>query len=78
MQESPFYELIIQRGVERGARENSIKNILSVLTERFPQSDVQPVTEALESIQDLDHLTILLRKAVKTPSVKEFLQAIDT
>ncbi len=77
MQESPFYELIIQRGVERGARETSINNILSVLTERFPLSDVQPVEEALESIQDLNHLTILLRKAVKTPSVEEFLQAID-
>ena len=27
-----------------------------VLTERFPQSDVQPVEQALESIQDIDHL----------------------
>ena len=86
MQESPFYEIVIKRGVEQGvqqgvqqgSRETTIKNVLSVLTERFPQSDVQPVVEALESFQDLDHLTILLRKAVKTPSVKEFLQAIDS
>ena len=81
MQESPYYEIVIQRGVERGvqqgARETSINNILSVLTERFPQSDVQPVTEALESIQDLDHLTILLRKAVRTFNVETFLQRID-
>ncbi len=34
MRESPFYETIIQRGVERGARENCIKNILTVLSER--------------------------------------------
>ncbi len=80
MQESPFYELIIQRGVERGvqqgARETSIKNILSVLTERFPQSDVQPVEEALDSIQDIDRLTELHRTAVRTFSVETFLQGI--
>ncbi len=77
MQESPFYELIIQRGVQQGARENSIKNILSVLTERFPQSDVQPVAEALESIQDIDRLTELHRTAVRTFNVETFLQEID-
>ena len=82
MQESPYYEIVIQRGVERGvrqgARETNIKNTLSVLTVRFPNSDVQPVAEALEAIDDLDQLTILFRKAVKTPSVEEFLQTIDT
>ena len=77
MQESPFYELIIQRGVQKGARENSINNILSVLTERFPQSDVQPVVEALESIQGIDRLTELHRTAVRTFSVETFLQGID-
>ena len=59
MQESPYYEIVIPRGVERGVRETSINNILSVLAERFPQSDVQPVAEALESIQDIDRLTEL-------------------
>ena len=47
------------QGIEQGSREMSIKNILSVLTERFPQSDVQPVAQALESIQDIDRLTEL-------------------
>ncbi len=73
MQESPFIEQLMQQG----ARENSIKNIQSVLTERFPQSDVQPVVHALESIQDLDHLTELLRTAVKTSGVEAFLQALN-
>ena len=62
MQESPFIEHLIQKyseqgieqGIEQGSREMSTKNILSVLTERFPQSDVQPVEQALESIQDID------------------------
>ena len=78
MQESPFYEHIIQRGIEQGSRETSVKNILSVLTERFPQSDVQPVEQALESIQDIDRLTKLLLTAIDTPSVEAFLQALNT
>ena len=40
MQESPFYQLVIQRGIEQGAREVSIKNILfapycSLSTQRY-------------------------------------------
>ena len=93
MQESPFYEIIIQRGVEQGkeigieqgkemgieqgARENCVTNILSVLTKRFPQSDVQPVSEVLESVLELNRLTELLHTAIDTPSVDTFLQALN-
>ena len=77
MQESPFIEYLMQKYSEQGARETSIKNILTVLTERFPQSDVQPVEQALESIQDIDRLTKLLLTAIDTPSVEAFLQALD-
>ena len=70
MQESPFIEHLIQKYSEQGSREMSIKDILTVLTERFPQSDVQPVEQALESIQDIDRLTELHRTAVKTPSLR--------
>ena len=48
-----------------------------MLTERFPQSDVQPVEQALESIQDIDRLTELHRTAVKTPSLEVFLQTLN-
>ena len=78
MQESPYYEIVIQRGVQQGARETSINNILSVLTERFPNCDVQSVAEALESIENLDHLTELHRRAVKTPSIDRYLQELHT
>ncbi len=76
MQESPFIEYLMQKGINKGARETSIKNTLSVLTERFPQSDVQPVSQALESIVDIDRLTELHRTAVKIPSVETFLQEL--
>ena len=77
MQESPYYEHIIKRGIEQGARENSINNILSVLTKRFPLSDVQPVSEALESIEDLDRLTELHLTAIDISGVEAFLQRLD-
>ncbi len=77
MQESPFIEHLMQKYTEQGSRETNIKNIQSVLIERFPQSDLQPISQALESIQDLDHLTELLRTAIHTPSVKAFLHTLN-
>ena len=76
MQKSPFP--YIEHLRKQGARETSINYILSVLTERFPLSDVQPVEQALESIQDFDRLTELHRTAVRTSSVETFLHGIDT
>ncbi|RKU15334.1 hypothetical protein C6501_06835 [Candidatus Poribacteria bacterium] len=73
MQEFPFIEHLKQQG----ARENSINNIQSVLTTRFPQSDVQGVEHALESIQDLEYLSTLLLTAIDTPSVAAFLQKLN-
>ncbi len=78
MQESPFIELIMQRYIEQGSRENCIKNILSVLSKRFPLSDTEPVVKVLEPIQDLDRLTKLHRIAVRTSSVETFLQEVET
>ncbi len=81
MQESPFYEIIIQRGIERGieqgSREMSIKNILSVLTKRFPQQDMHQVAEALDAITSLDRLIQLIDIAVDTSSVETFLEVLN-
>lgn len=77
MQESPFYQLIIQKGIQQGARETSIKNILSVLSKRFPHHDVKPVEHALESILNLDRLAELHLTAIDTPSVEVFKQTLN-
>ena len=85
MQESPFYEIIIQRGIEQGikrgieqgSREMSIKNILSVLTKRFPQQDMQQVAEALDAIISLERLIQLFDTAVDTSSVETFLEVLN-
>ena len=73
----PFIEHLRKQGFEQGARETSISNILSVLTKRFPLSDVQPIEQALESIEELDHLTELHLTAIDIPSVESFLQALN-
>ena len=75
MQKSPFP--YIEHLRKQGARDTFINNIQSVLTKRFQLSDVQPVAEALESIEDLDHLTELFYTAIDIPSVEAFLQGID-
>ncbi len=85
MKESPFYELIMQKGVkqgieqgiEQGSRQMSIKNILSVLAERFPGADLQSVEEVLASIQDIDQLSTLILTAIHAPDVQAFLQACN-
>ena len=68
----------IQQGIERGAREMSVHNIFTVLSERFSQAEVEPVRDALETVSDLTMLTELFRVAIHISSVEAFLQAIDT
>ena len=71
-------EVLLEQGVERGARETTIKNILSILKARFPQNNPQPVQQALELILDTNRLTQLHLMAVQAPSLEAFLQALDT
>ncbi len=78
MQESPFIQHLMQKYAEQGARETFINNIQSVLTKRFPLSNVKRVAEALESIEDLDHLTDLHLTAIDISSVEAFLQELNT
>ena len=77
MQESPFYQLIIQRGIEQGAREVSIENILSALTIRFPHSDIEPVRPTLETILNRDKLDELHRVAIQATNFEAFLQVLN-
>ena len=81
MQESPYYDVVLQRGIERGiaqgARDIAIKNIISVLTVRFQDTDIQTATDALEAIDDIERLTQLHNTALSTPTFNAFLQALD-
>lgn len=81
MQESPFYEIVLQRGIEQGieqgARETGIKNILTVLRTRFPESDIHPVAVDLQTIPDITRLDQLLNTALLASNFNDFLQALD-
>lgn len=82
--ESPFYEEVIkrwleedkQRGleqrIERGAREATIENTLTVVTERFPFADIVALKLRLEGISDIDRLKQLGVAASLAPSFEAF------
>ena len=63
--------------IERGARETAIKNILLILSTRFPESNVETVNPQLERNLSVDHLTQLLQTAVEVSSFEAFLQVLD-
>ena len=78
MQESPFYDIVLQRGVERGieqgiergARETAVKNIITVLNTRFPGSDIPQATTPLQatlSRERLDHSSIPHSQQIRSP-----------
>ena len=81
MQESPFYDIVLQdgikQGIEQGERGASIRHIIAVLTTRFPNADIPRATSALESIGDIERLTELHTFAVSVPNFNAFLQVLD-
>ena len=80
MQESPFYEIVLQRGITqgivRGARETTIKNILTVLDTRFAESDTRPAATALEAIRDRERLDQLLNTALVSRYIQRLFASI--
>ena len=92
MQESPFYELVIQRGIERGieqgdergykrgvkqgARQICIEITLATLKERFPNDDVDPLIPRLEAIADINQLKQVNLNASLADSFLEFQKAL--
>lgn len=82
MQHSPLFQRLrqqhLQEGIERGARENAIENIVAVLNARFPHNDINTVKAALETINNLEHLKQLNLRASLTPGFEDFRRALET
>ncbi len=80
MQESPFYEHVMQRGIEQGieqgARQMSIDNTLATLEARFPEADVNTVKPKLEAIADLEQLKQANLYASLAPSFQDFQERL--
>ncbi len=77
MQESPFYEHVIQRGIEQGARQTSIENTLAVIKARFPHADVNVLIPRLEAIADINQLKQVNLNASLATSFQDFQETIE-
>ena len=81
MQESPFYEHVLQQGVEQGiaqgARQMSIESTLTILRGRFPGADVSLVESRLEAIEDLTRLKELTFNASIASSFRAFREELE-
>ncbi len=77
MQESPFYERVIQRGIEQGARQMSIESTLATLNQRFPNADVNALKPILEAVDDLNRLRELNLNASVAESFNVFREDLD-
>ncbi len=71
-------EVLLEQGIERGARETTIENTLAVLKARFPHADVNAVKPTLEAIADLNRLKQLNLNASLAPSFRAFQQGLET
>lgn len=65
------------QGIEQGARETTVKNILTVLKRRFPESDIRALTQTLEQIGNIEYLEQLLDTALLASTFNDFLGALE-
>ena len=77
MQESPFYESVLQRGINLGARQTSIESTMNVFTHRFPNADANALKDELEAIDDLDRLKQLNLFVYTAESLHAFQQSLN-
>ena len=70
-------ELSEQRGIEQGSRRTSIESTLAILNTRFPNADVDTLTPALETIEDLNRLKQLTLDASLVDSFRAFQERLE-
>ena len=70
-------EVLIEQGIEQGARQMSIESTLTILTRRFPGTDVLRVKSRLEAIADLDRLKQLNLTASIAESFPAFREQLE-
>ena len=66
----------LQQGIERGARERALKDILEVLELRLKPDAVIVFKPTLETIDDLDRLSQLHRAALLAETLDDFAQVL--
>ena len=83
MQESSVYQHLLQkaeasyqRAFQQGARQSAIKNLFVVLEFQFDGRAVQALRPTIESIQDLQRLQELYRKALRAETLEAFAHTL--
>ena len=84
MQESPFEQRRrekfiaegITRGISQGAKEATLKNLLTVLNAKFHVEAVRAIDPALQDIDDLQRLEQLLLTAVNAENLEAFTEIL--
>jgi hypothetical protein len=78
MQESSFFqhqrEKFIAEGITQGAKEATLKNLLTVLNAKFHTEAVRALTPALKNIDDLQRLEELHLTAINVGSLEAFTE----
>ena len=73
MHESDLYQYLSAHG----ARERALQDILQVLETRLQPEEAQRFKPNLEGIEDLEHLSKLLRGAALADSPDDFQEVLD-
>ncbi len=77
MQESPFEQRRREKFIEQGAKDATLKNLMTVLNAKFHAETVHTLTPALENIDDLQRLEQLLLTAVQAENPETFVEMLS-
>lgn len=75
LRESPWYQEIEQRGVERGRRENILSNIEMSLEVKFGSEGLELMPQ-ITQISDLEQLKEILRNIIVANTIVELRDAL--
>ncbi len=76
MQESPFFQRQREKFIAQGAKEATLKNLLTVLNAKFHVEAVRAIDPALQDIDDLQRLEQLHLTAVNAKTLDAFTEAL--
>ena len=76
MPEFPFLQRQREKFIEQGAKEATLKNLLTVLNAKFHVEAVRAIDSALQDIDDLQRLEQLYLTAVNAKTLDAFTDAL--
>jgi len=75
LRESPWYQEIEQRGIERGRRENFVSNIATILELKFGSEGLELMPQ-ITQVSNLERLQEILRSIVVANTIAELQNVV--